>query len=251
MKTPRGSRWMVPVTILGILLFSCSRASAMSPSDTLREFFRQAVAVIDDPRSETHPQEAHHKIRRMADSVFDVREAAPAALGPYWNARSRAERKDFTLLFGRLLEQAYLRWVTSLIGRQRIHIRYEDETTHGATALVKTTIQAKNGRSVPFDYRMTMRHGRWTIHDVIADRVSLLDNYRAQFKHVLATAPYAALIASMRAKTTDDTVVRAGPTTAAASAVGREVGSQGPSRPFNARRKIPPAASTLSSRPGG
>ena len=227
MKTPRRTRWMVPVTILGVLVLSYSRASAISPSDTLREFFRQAVAVVDDPRTETHPQEALRTIRKMADTVFDVREAAPAALGPHWNARSLAEREEFTLLFGRLLEQAYLNWVTSLIGGQRIHIRYEDETTHDVAALVKTTIQAKDGRSVPFDYRMTMSQGRWTIRDVIVDRVSLIDNYRAQFKHLLATAPYSALIASMRAKTTDE-MVKANTIESAASAVGREGHSQAP-----------------------
>src|SRR5713226_4618298 len=99
MKTPRRFRWMVPVAIFGILVFSWSRASAMSPSDTLREFFRQAVAVVDDPRTETHRQEALRKVRKMADTVFDVREAAPTALGPHWNARSPAEREEFTLLF--------------------------------------------------------------------------------------------------------------------------------------------------------
>jgi phospholipid transport system substrate-binding protein len=228
MKIPQRSRWLVPVAILGILLISCSRASALSPTDTLREFFRQAVTVVEDPRTETHPQEALRKIRKIADTVFDMREAAPAALGPHWNARSPAEREEFTRLFGHLLEQAYLKWITSLIGRQRIQIRYEDETRQGAAALVKTIIQAKDGRRVPFDYRMTMRQGRWTIRDVIVDGVSLIENYRAQFKHVLATAPYSALIASMRAKTTDDTAVSAGPTTAVKSAVRREVGSQGP-----------------------
>jgi phospholipid transport system substrate-binding protein len=219
---------MVPVAILGILVCSCSRASAMSPSDTLREFFRQAVAVVDDPRTETHPQEALRKIRKIADTVFDVREAAPAALGPHWNARSPAEREEFSLLFRQLLEQAYLNLVTSLIGGQRIHIRYEDETTDGAAALVKTTIQAKDGRSVPFDYRMAVRQGRWTIRDVVVDRVSLIDNYRAQFKHVLATTPYSTLIASMRAKTSGDPVVSARPTESATLAVGREGRSQAP-----------------------
>ena len=228
MKTPRRIRWVVPVAILGVLVLSSNRASATSPSDTLREFFRQAVAVVDDPRTETHPQEALRKIRKMADTVFDVREAAPAALGPHWAVRSPAERDEFTLLFGHLLEQAYLNWVTSVIGGQRIHVRYEDEATHDAAALVKTTIQAKDGRSVSFDYRMTMRHGRWTIRDVIVDRVSLIENYRAQFKHVLATASYSTLIASMRAKTTDETVVSADLIESAAAAVGREVRSQGP-----------------------
>jgi phospholipid transport system substrate-binding protein len=219
---------MVPVAILGILVCSCGRASAMSPSDTLREFFRQAVAVVDDPRTETHPQEALRKIRKIADTVFDVREAAPAALGPHWNARSRAEREEFTLLFRQLLEQAYLNLVTSLIGGQRIHIRYEDETTDGAAALVKTTIQGKDGRTVPFDYRMAVRQGRWTIRDVVVDHVSLIDNYRAQFKHVLATAPYSVLIASMRAKTGGDPVVSARPTESATLAVGREGHPQAP-----------------------
>jgi phospholipid transport system substrate-binding protein len=220
---------MVPVAILGILVFSCSRASAaMSPGDTLREFFRQAAAVVDDPRTQTHAQEALGKIRKMADAVFDVREAAPTALGPHWNARSPAEREEFTRLFGRLLEQAYVNLVTSMIGGRRIDIRYEDETTEGTTALVRTTIQAKDGRSVPFDYRMSMRQGRWTIRDVIVERVSLIDNYRAQFKHVLASAPYSALVASMRSKTSEDRVVRAGPPEPAPGAVGRESRSQAP-----------------------
>jgi len=219
---------MVPATILGILVLSCTRASALSPTDTLREFFHQAVAVVDDPRTETHPQEARLKIRKMAGTVFDVREAAPTALGPHWKARSPAEREEFTLLFGRLLEQAYLNLITSMIGGRRIDIRYEDETTEGTAALVRTTIQAKDGRSVPFDYRMTMRQGRWTVRDVIVERVSLIDNYRAQFKRVLASAPYSDLVASMRSKTSEDRVVRAGPTESATVTVGREGRSQAP-----------------------
>jgi phospholipid transport system substrate-binding protein len=218
---------MVPVAILGILVFPCSRASAMSPGDTLRDFLRQAVAVVDDARTETHPQETLRKIRKMADTVFDVREAAPTALGPHWAVRSPAEREEFTLLFGHLLEQAYLKWVTSLIGGQRIQVTYEGEMTEGTVGVVRTTIQAKDGRSVPFDYRMVMSRGRWTIRDVIVDRVSLIDNYRAQFKRLLATAPYSALIASMRTKTTDETV-KVRTIEPAASAVGREVRPQGP-----------------------
>jgi phospholipid transport system substrate-binding protein len=228
MKTPRGSRWIVPISVLGVLLFSSSRSSAASPSDTLREFLTQAIAVADDPRTETHPQEALRKIRQTADTIFDVREAAPAVLGPHWHARSPAERAEFTRVFGHLLEEAYLTWIKSLIGGHRIHITYEGETRNDAVAMVKTTIQAKGGRSVPFDYLMRMSHGRWTIRDVIVDRVSLIENYRAQFTHVLATTPYSALIASVRAKTTDDTVVRAGMIGPIASALGREVRSQAP-----------------------
>ncbi len=133
------SRWMIPVAIAGILALSWSPASALSASDTMRDFFRQAVAVIEDPRTEAHPQEALRKIRAMADTLFDVREAAPAALGPHWAARSPAEQEEFTRLFGRLVEQAYLTWVASLIGGQRIQFKFGDETRHGTAALVTAT----------------------------------------------------------------------------------------------------------------
>jgi phospholipid transport system substrate-binding protein len=228
MKTLRRSRWMLPLAIIGLLVFSSSPASALSASDTLREFFRQAVAVIEDPRTETHPQDALRKIRAMTDVLFDVREAAPAALGPHWAARSPAEREEFTRLFGRLVEQAYLTRVASLIGGRRIQIRFENETSRGATTLVRTTVQAKDGRSVPFDYRMSMRQGRWTIRDVIADDISLLENYRAQFRYVLASAPYSTLIASLRAKTADDALASAAKTRPETLAVGRDVQPQGP-----------------------
>jgi hypothetical protein len=71
MKTSRGSRWIVPVAILGVLVFSGSRASAMSSSDTLHGFFRQAVAVIDAPRTETHLQGGSPQ--DSADGVKDER----------------------------------------------------------------------------------------------------------------------------------------------------------------------------------
>jgi phospholipid transport system substrate-binding protein len=219
---------MVSVAVLGILLLSGSRAWAMSPSDTLREFFQQAVAVIDDPRAETHPQEALSKIRKIANTVFDVREAAQMALGPHWAIRSAAEREEFILLFGQLVELAYLNWVTSLISGKGIYIQYEGEATHGAHSVVQTTIQAKDGRNVPFDYRMVRSHGKWTIRDVVVDGVSLIDNYRAQFKRVLATSPYSTLIASMRAKTSADAFVRGGAGMPTATVLGREGRSQAP-----------------------
>ena len=91
--------------------------------------------------------------------------------------------------------------------------------TEGTVGVVRTTIQAKDGRSVPFDYRMVMSRGRWTIRDVIVDRVSLIDNYRVQFKRLLATAPYSALIARLRAKTTEE-MVNVGTIESAASTAG-------------------------------
>ena len=228
MKTAGYSHWRILVALLAVLLWPPHQATAASPADTLREFFRQAIAVVDDPRTETHPQEALRKIRQLADRIFDVREAAPAALGPHWNARSPAEREEFTRLLGQLLEQAYLAWIKSLIGGRRIDIGYEGETMHGTDAVVRTTVQGRDGRRVPFDYRMSMTRGQWKIRDVLVDRVSIMDNYRAQFRRVLATASYAALIATMRARTTEQTDAKPELTIDATSAASRDSRPQAP-----------------------
>jgi outer membrane protein OmpA-like peptidoglycan-associated protein len=201
MKTPRGVGWTVVVAVFVLLVFPVRLASATSATDALRDFFRDAIAVVEDPGIAADPAQALARVRQIADGIFDMREAAPAALGAHWSARSPAEREEFTRLFAGVLEQGYLTVMKALAGGQGLHVRYVDEVVQGGIALVKTTIQGRDGRAVPIDYRMALRQGRWRIHDVAVEHVSLIDNYRAQFRHVLASEPYAALVAMLRTKT--------------------------------------------------
>jgi outer membrane protein OmpA-like peptidoglycan-associated protein len=46
---------------------------------------------------------------------------------------------------------------------------------------------------------MTLIGGRWRVHDVVIDGVSLVDNYAAQFTRVLRTAAFPQLVERLRA----------------------------------------------------
>jgi cell division septation protein DedD len=50
---------------------------------------------------------------------------------------------------------------------------------------------------------MHHRQGRWLVHDVLLDGVSLVENYRAQFQKVMQRSSYAELVTEMRARTAD------------------------------------------------
>jgi len=43
-----------------------------------------------------------------------------------------------------------------------------------------------DGRKVPIFYRLTNKSGQWKVYDLIIEGVSLVKNYRTQFREILA-----------------------------------------------------------------
>jgi outer membrane protein OmpA-like peptidoglycan-associated protein len=208
MTIPGPWRCAASSTILSVVMLASGPALAVastSPTDTLRGFFGQAVAVIDDAADQTDRARALDRVRELTHTMFDARAVAPLTLGQEWDARSSAERDEFAHLFGRVLEQAYVTWIKALIGGAGIQVSYLHEALDDRLATVKTTIRAKDGRDVPVDYRMALIQGRWTIRDVVVDHISLIQNYRAQFRHLLATTSYSTLIDTLRARANEST----------------------------------------------
>ena len=79
-------------------------------------------------------------------------------------------------------------------------VLFLDERSDGTLAVVKTVIQTYRGVSVPVDYRLIRKGGRWLVFDVIAERISLIRNYRDQFNEILRTSSIEDLIGRMRQK---------------------------------------------------
>jgi phospholipid transport system substrate-binding protein len=53
---------------------------------------------------------------------------------------------------------------------------------------------------VPIEYRLHKAEGRWQIYDVLAEGISLVNNYRSQFNRIISSASYNALVDKMRAR---------------------------------------------------
>jgi len=185
--------------LIGILLMAHpSPVASASPREQLDDFFRKATTVLSEA---SYASQAQHEIRQLARLLFDVPGAARRVLEPEWRALSVVEREEFIRLFGDRLLWGYLSIVRGKLPRDRppaIRLVGEDVGAGGHVALVRTTVRARDGTDVRFDYVMTKVGANWHVHDVVVDGVSLIENYRAQVAHVLRASSYAGLVARLR-----------------------------------------------------
>ena len=190
--------WLV-VTLIALLLAG-GRAEAGPPTETLRAIYAEANAIITAPPADQPPLDRLAAIRTLFSRAFDFRDAAQRALGGQWKARSAAEQGDFTALFAGFVQRGFVFWLASVaaVGEGGVTIRYLGETIDRDRASVTTSVGRRGGREVSLDHDMVYRNRRWAVRDVTIDGISLVDNYRAQFEHVIRTSSYPDLVDRMQ-----------------------------------------------------
>ena len=67
------------------------------------------------------------------------------------------------------------------------------------TAEVQSNIITKKAE-IPIYYRVILKDGEWRVYDVIIEGVSLIKNYRSQFREILANKSPEELLKTLRKK---------------------------------------------------
>jgi phospholipid transport system substrate-binding protein len=179
---------------VALVLLAGSPAWA-GPTDQLREYTDQVVKVLDDPALARQDRRA--AVRKIAHEAFDVAETAQRVLARHWQARTPAEREEFTQLFADLLERTYIARMDEYGGER---IRYLSESIDGSLASVRARIVTRNGNEVAVESRMNLRGDRWLIYDILIENVSLVANYRSQFDRIVRSSSYDELVRRLKTK---------------------------------------------------
>ena len=250
-RAPRTRFLLAAAGLTGLFWLAATPVFAGPATDRLREFFGTVNGVLVDPAIQSKPLEKVVRIKRLVTDVADVRGAAAAVLDKEWQARTPAEREEFTRLFAEFLERGMVARLAGTVSPVNgMIMTWRGETQAGDEARVTTMVESRDGRKILVEYRMYERRGRWLVRDVVVDGISTIDNYRAQFRRVLRQGSYAALIAQLRAKLGEDTRMFAQPShvpTPAEAAVSRpspapRVAARAPSSGPVARAAAPPIA---------
>ena len=197
-------RRLAAAALLGLAL--AAPASAGEPTESLRRLFDEANRILLNP--DATEESRLTALRGLVSGTFDARSAAALALGPEWQARTPAEREEFSRLYADLVESAYLGGVGS---RARVHddgirVVFASEAIDRGEATVVTSLETRAGAAVPVEYRMRRGDDGWAVVDVIVEGLSLAASYRAQFLRVLQNGTYADLLARVREKASAATV---------------------------------------------
>jgi len=187
----RGVGNVLTMLVVSLVLLADAPAWA-GPTDQLREYTDQ---VLDDPSMARQDRRA--AVRKIAHEAFDISETAQRVLARHWQARTPAEREEFTQLFADLLERTYIARMDEYGGER---IRYLSESIDGAFASVKARIVTRTGAEVAVESRMNLRGDRWLIYDILIENVSLVGNYRSQFDRIIRSSSYEELVRRLKTK---------------------------------------------------
>jgi len=196
-------RWVGVGALLSSLLLvsSLSTAQAGEPQDKVRETVDAVLAVLQEKslQGPEHTEKRREKMRQSVFQRFGFEEMAQRALGPHWQKRTPAEKKEFTTLFSELLERSYINKIESYTSEQKV--LYTKETIEkDGYASVRTEIVVKRDANVEVEYRLLKRDGNWQVYDVVIEGVSLVNNYRTQFNNIVSQESYDALVKKLKLK---------------------------------------------------
>ncbi|HBT96707.1 MAG TPA: hypothetical protein DEB25_03240 [Desulfobulbaceae bacterium] len=184
--------------LLLVALIAAPTMAAPNPTDTLRPVLDRIIAVLIDPslQGDAHMAARQARIMDTVKEAFNFREMCRRVLGPTWNQISAAEQDHFTNEMTEFLKNIYIGRLEEYSGQQ---VRYINELIRGNLAQVATEIDYQ-GKPVPLIYIMDNSGGRWMVYDIYIEGLSLVNNYREQFRSIIRTEKYAGLIKMIEAK---------------------------------------------------
>jgi phospholipid transport system substrate-binding protein len=155
--------------------------------------------VLKDPRLKpaAKTKERREQLRQILFARFDFTEMAKRALGSNWRRRTPQEQDEFVRLFTEILERAYADIIESYTDEK---IVYLNERVEGGFADVGSKILTSRGEEYSVNYKAHLISNEWKVYDVIAENISLVNNFRSQFNRVIANSSYEELLRRLRDK---------------------------------------------------
>ena len=185
--------------ILMMFLIFPLRVNAATALETIQSQVNKVLDVLRDPtlKAESARETKKKKIWDIANDIFDYTTLSKRALARNWKKFNPDQQKEFTDLFGRLLGNVYL---------DRI-LQYDDQKVvfekERKLADDRAEVQSKlvtSSREIPMNYRMIIKNGEWRVYDVIIEGVSMVKNYRSQFRKILTNKSPEDLLKILRKK---------------------------------------------------
>ncbi|MCX5803636.1 MAG: ABC transporter substrate-binding protein [Proteobacteria bacterium] len=191
-------KWVASATLL-IVLMVPFLAFGGAPLDTVKVNVNSVLEVMRDPKlkGEAGKKVKEQRIVAAADKLFDFVELSKRTLGLNWNKFTPEQRREFVELYKTILKDAYVDKITAYTNEQ---VNFTKEVPLSENMVeVQSSVVTKNGET-PIYYRVIKKDSEWKVFDVVIEGVSLISNYRTQFREILGNNPPEKLLETLRKK---------------------------------------------------
>ena len=193
-------RFTVLILIFAFLLLIPLQGLAATPRETVETAINAILKTLSDPDFKAKSRD--QKISIIGDQindVFDFKELSRRTLGKQWRKMKPEQQTEFVQLFEKLLQGVY---ADRLLAYSDQKIIFENEKMlKKGRAEVRTYLQTSDGKKIPMYYRLTDKSGSWRAYDIIIEGVSMVKNYRTQFREIIAKDSPEKLLEILREKT--------------------------------------------------
>ena len=190
-------RILLCIALVAALVPVCVYGSA--PMEKMKTHIGRTLDILGDPALRGAPgkKTKEERIRIISEELFDFTELSRRSLGKNWSKLSTEQQEEFLLLFKALLMKTYADRMTAYTDEKVIYGK--EIVLSEKTVEMQTTLATKTD-SISIDYRLMLGDGQWRVYDVVIEGVGLIDNYRSQFREILAGNPPQVLIDKLRKK---------------------------------------------------
>jgi phospholipid transport system substrate-binding protein len=186
------------ITVILCLAFPLAAFAGVA-LDAVKGNVDKVLDVLRDPslKSESSKQIKKNKIRAIGDNMFDFTELSKRTLAVNWSKFTPEQQKEFISLYKDLLADTYADKIVAYTDEKIVFTKEVSLTEK--TIEVQSTVIRKT-QEVPIYYRVIKENGSWLVYDVVIEGVSLVNNYRTQFREILSNKPPTSLIETLKKK---------------------------------------------------
>ena len=195
----RGIRGLHLTFLFMMSLIFPVNAIAGAPLESIQGQVNKVLDVLRDPalKAESAKEAKEEKIWAIADDIFDYTELSKRTLSRNWKKLNANQQKEFIDLFSKLLGGLYMDKIMAYTDEKVV---FEKE---GMLSENRAEVQSKvitSSAEIPIHYRLIMKNDGWKVYDVIIESVSLIKNYRSQFRDILSKKSPEDLLEILRKK---------------------------------------------------
>ncbi len=175
-----------------------------------------AVRAADAAKAEAFIKTKHNKVRatlrkpdtpkraeeltELLGEFLDYEQLAKLSLDKEWDKRSKKELDKFVSLLRALVERQYQRNMESTLEYKVKWVGTEAIDEGVKVNSSARSVKKKRQPPITIDYSMSPAGKQWKVFDIFTDDVSLVKNYKRQFRRVIKEEGWTGLIERMEKK---------------------------------------------------
>jgi phospholipid transport system substrate-binding protein len=184
--------------VAGLLWIGLAASAwAASALQYTRDTLEEARAIVASERTHNEKLQA---LSSLFKNFLDSDEMGRIALGQHWASLTATQRKEFLVLFGRLLERTY---VQKLLLFENPRFTYGGEIRTDSETRVDTSIVTPRD-DFAVVYLLRPAGERWLATSIKVENVSLTANLGSQLDHLLSKSSVQDVLDLMRRKYGDE-----------------------------------------------